>query len=158
MVFAFAFIFCFPSIDDLKADYDANSVRCNCLIDKIQTNDTLQIFYKSLGCEYISNELIRIYFRNNDLVADFTVIGYENDRISVFLTDSSIIAYSQFEIEGNIYRASRICTTTDYFVVGLKSDTIRFEDDGCEFKDYNNMKVNIFGKDAIDSLLEKTYH
>jgi hypothetical protein len=134
----------------------------NCLIDSIGKNDTLCINYLTDGCFHHSTEKLRIYKKADSLFAELSVsISPEEQKylpLIQYLKDSSVIAYSEFEKKGRTLKASNArCTTSKEYMIFIKADSIKFEDDGCEFEGYSILKNKIFGEKELENYYKKNY-
>lgn len=133
----------------------------NSLIDSIDKNDTLHIFYSIAGCEYYFTEEIIIYRNSDSLFSKLTTnIPYKKILLNPLiksLNDSSIFAYAEFEKSGRNLKTHYGCTTREEFIIKLKNEIIQFEDNGCEYDGYNMLKNIIFGKADIEKYNKEIY-
>ena len=132
----------------------------NCLIDSIGKYDTLYIKYSTQGCFHYSAEELKIYRKADRLFAELKVSRpntQELPSLTQHLKDSSIIAYSEFEKSGKTLITKAFCTTTEQFIICIKADSIKFEDNACEFDGYEILKNKIFGQAKIDNYYEKIF-
>jgi hypothetical protein len=135
----------------------------NCLIDSIGKNDTLDINYSTRGCFDYTTEELRIYRKTGSLFAELTVSMQRYRHkflppLTQYLADSAILAYAEFEKNGSVLKTNGGCTTKDKYIVSIKTDSISFQDDGCQFESYRILKDKIFGRAEIGSYYEKFYH
>lgn len=130
------------------------------LIDTLKANDTLFINYETHGCEHYFSEQIKIYKRSEGIFAELYINRQGNEipnpALAKLLPDSSLIAYGQFESKGKVFKSNGLCTTESKFVISLKTDSIKFEDGGCEFDGYYKLKNQLFGQSVIKELYKRT--
>lgn len=132
----------------------------NSFIDSISKNDTLHINYSTQGCFHDYTEELKIYKKLDNLFAELIVSipGKQNFLpLTHYLKDSSIIAYSEFENSGRNLKTSNGCTTKEQYIIYSGNDSIKFEDNGCEFKGYSILKNKIFGRTKIDLYYREIY-
>ncbi|MDP1744391.1 MAG: hypothetical protein Q8L90_02370 [Bacteroidota bacterium] len=129
------------------------------LLDSLKANDTLFINYRTDGCEHHFTEQIKIYKRSEGIFTELDInrTGNEtNPVLTKLLSDSSLVAYAQFENKGKVFKSSGLCTTKSEFIISLKTDSIKFEDSGCEFDGYYKLKNKLFGQSVIKNLYKRT--
>ncbi|MCF8426712.1 MAG: hypothetical protein K9H61_03040 [Bacteroidia bacterium] len=120
----------------------------------------MHINYATQGCFHYYTEELKIYRKLDSLFAELNVSiprRQEFPSLKQYLNDSLIIAYSVFEKNGRTLNTSNGCTTSKQYIVYIKTDSIKFEDNGCEFEGYNILKNKIFGKAKIENYYEKIY-
>jgi len=132
---------------------------CNCLIDKLEPNDTLRIGSLFRGCFHYNIELIRIYMHSDSLFAD--LISHDpirDKKISLFrhlLSPSSVLAFGEFEREGRKLTNAGECTSTKSFIIKLNRDSLKFVDNSCDFNGYSRLKDSLFGKSIMKKFVTK---
>lgn len=126
------------------------------LIDSLNTNDTLFINFISHGCEHYFVEQIKIYKRSEGIFAELNINEPAKSPLTTLLSDSSIIAYGQFENKGKNLKTSGLCTTTKKYIISFKTNSIKFEDTGCEFDGYYKLKNQFFGQSVVKELYKRT--
>ncbi|MEQ1733853.1 MAG: hypothetical protein ABL940_09275, partial [Bacteroidia bacterium] len=118
-------------------------------IDSLKANDTLFINFRTDGCEHHFTEKIKIYKRSEGVFAELNINSRTKPPLTTLLSDSSLIAYGQFENEGKNLEPNWGCTTSQEFIISLKIDSIKFEDRGCKFDGYYKLKNQFFGQSVI---------
>lgn len=132
------------------------------LVGKLSSIDTLKIVCEINGCEIHSKETISVYHRSDTL---FTDLKTEYDDyikrvvLSNILSKTSIRACTEFEEKIKKYQNnSRGCTSTATYKISLKNESFELEDKGCKFKDYEVLKIKLFGQDAIENYNKEINH
>jgi hypothetical protein len=129
------------------------------LIDKLRQNDTLKIVCEIDGCEMHSKETISIYICSDTLFTDLRTEYADYTKhitLSNINSNSSIMACAEFEEKIKKYpNNTRGCTSTAKYKISLKNDNFELEDKGCEFQDYEILKIKLFGQDFINGYNEK---
>jgi len=122
------------------------------MVERIKNNDTLYIHFSTEGCFHYYTELMKIYRKGEGLMAELsTTIPDKPPYPSLKQTmhQTAIQAYAKFEKQGRTLVTQGGCTTQEAYVIALKGDTLRFEDQACQFEGYSEMKTKVFGEEVM---------
>lgn len=124
------FTICINYIDYSKETYKP-------IIDRLMENESYIIHFSSQGCFHSTKSKLTIQ-KTNDI---YTITW--DDQLKE-LSQDDIEALRQFEFELN-YMTYGDCTTIDTYIIEYKGEKKQFDDGGCRWNGYLNLKWKIFG-------------